>query len=297
MEPSVGFDLKLRCIQLLEDGLPISQVARLLRLSRPTVYKWNGRYRTDGLEGLVDHSRRPHSSPKRISVRAVQEILQLRRQKGLGPWQIAQRLGLSQSTVYRTLCRHGLQHLRPKQPRVVRRYEKTAPGELFHLDIKELTPLRRRTPPEQQFAVLDDYSREVFSRIYPDATTRTAADFLLSALHYYQYPVQAILTDNALCFTMRHTVYPERTTVFDKTCHELGIRHHLLQPYHPQTNGKIERFFRTVREECYDRIYFRDSEHRASALQEYVHYYNHERPHFSLRGLTPIARRNQYFNL
>jgi len=297
MEPSIGFDLKLRCVQLLEEGLSVSQVARLLRMSRPTVYKWHGRYRSEGLDGLAELSRRPRASPSRIPALTVEEILRLRRQEGLGPWHIAQRLGLSQSSVYRTLCRHGLQHLRPKQPRVVRRYERAAPGELLHLDIKELTPLRRRTPPEQQFAVLDDYSREVFSRIYPDATTRTATDFLLSAVRYYRYPVQAILTDNALCFTMRRTIYPERTTVFAKTCHELGIRHHLLRPYHPQTNGKVERFFRTVREECYDRIYFRDSQHRASALQEYIHYYNHERPHFSLGGLTPIARRNQFFNL
>ena len=297
MESSIGLDLKLRCIHLIEDGYSVSQVARLLDMSRPTIYKWLGRYRNRGLEGLAELSRRPHSSPNQLSARAVRDILRLRRGKGLGPWNIAQRLDLSPSSVYRTLCRHGLQHLRLKQPRVIRRYEKAAPGELLHLDIKELTPLRRRTPPEQQFAVLDDYSREVFSRIYPDATTRAATDFLLRALRYYRYPVLAILTDNALCFTMRHTIHSERTTLFAKTCDELGIRHHLLRPRHPQTNGKVERFFRTVDEECYHRIFFRNSQHRALALKNYVRYYNHDRPHFSLGGLTPVDRRRQYFQL
>jgi transposase InsO family protein len=297
MEPSIGLDLKLRCIRLIEDGLSVSEVARLLGLSRPTVYKWLGRYREHGADGLAELSRRPHSTPNEISARAVQQILRLRRREGRGPWPIAQRLGLSPSSVYRTLCRHGLQHLRPKEPRVVRRYEKAAPGELLHLDIKELTPLRRRTPPEQQFAVLDDYSREVFSRIYPDSTTRTATDFLLRALRYYRYPIQAVLTDNALCFTMNYTVYPDRKTLFAKTCDELGIRHHLLRPRHPQTNGKVERFFRTVNEECYQRTYFRDSEHRALALKDYVHFYNHDRPHYSLGGLTPVDRRRKFFHL
>lgn len=297
MASSLSVDLKLRFVQMVEDGRSVSDVSRLMRLSRPTVYKWVSRYRDNGLEGLAELSRRPHSSPGRLSDRAVRDILRLRQRERLGPWHIAQRLEISPSSVYRTLCRHGLQHLRPKELRVVHRYEKDAPGELLHLDVKELTPLRRRTPPEQQFAILDDYSREVFSRIYPDATTRTATAFLLCALRYYRYPVQAVLTDNALCFTMRHTIYPERTTLFAKTCDELGIRHHLLRPRHPETNGKVERFFRTVDEECYRRIYFRNSQHRALALKDYLHYYNYERPHFSLRGLTPVDRRKQYFQL
>lgn len=297
MEPSLAISLKLRWVHLIEQGHSVSEVAQLFGRSRKTLHKWLGRYRENGVEGLAEHSRRPHSSPSRLSPRVVRDILRLRQREGLGPWHIAQRLDLSPSSVYRTLCRHGLQHLRPKQPRVVRRYEKAAPGELLHLDIKELTPLRRRTPPEQQFAVLDDYSREAFSRIYPDATTQTATDFLFRALRYYRYPVLAVLTDNALCFTMNYTVYPDRKTLFAKTCQQLGIRHHLLRPRHPQTNGKVERFFRTVDEECYQRIYFRDSHHRALALKDYVHYYNHDRPHFSLGGLTPVDRRKQYFQL
>lgn len=297
MEPSTAILFKLRCIHLIQEGHSVTEVGRLFGRSRKTLHKWLGRYQSQGVEGLVELSRRPHTSPSRLSSRDERKILRLRRQEGMGPWHIAQRLDLSPSSVYRTLCRHGLQHLRPKLPRVVHRYEKAAPGELLHLDIKELVPLRRRTAPEQQFAVLDDYSREAFSRIYPEATTRAATDFLLRALRYYHYPVQAVLTDNALCFTMRHAYHPERTTLFAKTCGELGIRHHLLRPRHPETNGKVERFFRTVNEECYQRIHFRSSHHRVTALETYVRYYNHTRPHFSLGGLTPVDRRKRFFRL
>lgn len=297
MSTSISLDLRLRCVRLIEDGLSVSEVARLLGMTRPTVYKWFGRYRASGLDGLAELSRRPRSSPGQLSSHAVRQILRLRRQEGRGAWHIAQRLQLSPSSVYRTLCRHGLQHLRAKQARVVHRYEKAAPGELLHLDIKELVPLKRRTPPEHQFAVLDDYSREAFSQIYPEATTRAATDFLQRALRYYRYHVQAILTDNALCFTMRHAYHSERTTLFARTCNQLGIRHHLLRPRHPETNGKVERFFRTVNEECYQRIHFRSSRHRASALEDYIRYYNHDRPHFSLGGLTPVDRRKRFFQV
>ncbi len=297
MSHSISLDLKSRCVRLVESGMSVSEVARLLDMTRPTVYKWLARYRAQGVEGLVERSRRPHFSPSQLSPRAVQQILRLRQKERLGPWHIAQRLHLSTSSVYRTLCRHGLQHLRPKQPRVIHRYERAAPGELLHLDIKELVPLRRRTAPEQQFAVLDDYSREAFSRIYPEATTRAATDFLLAALRYYRYPIQAVLTDNALCFSMRRAYHAERTTLFAKTCAQLGIRHYLLRPRHPQTNGKVERFFRTVGEECYETIHFRNSEHRALSLKDFMRHYNHHRPHFSLGGLTPVQRRKQYFQL
>lgn len=297
MSQSISLDLKLRCVGLIDDGLSVSEVARLLDVTRPTVYKCLSRYRADGIQGLAERSRRPHTSPGRLPARTAQQILRLRQKEKLGPWRIALRLGLSQSSVYRVLRRNGLQHLRPRQPRSVLRYEKDAPGELLHLDIKELVPLRRRTAPEQQFAVLDDYSREAFSRIYPEATTRAATDFLLRALRYYRYPVQAVLTDNALCFTMRHAYHAERTTLFAKTCDELGIRHRLLRPRHPQTNGKVERFFRTVGEECYERVHFRNSQHRALALRDFIRYYNHDRPHFSLDGLTPVQRRKKYFQL
>lgn len=105
------------------------------------------------------------------------------------------------------------------------------------------------------------------------------------------------MTDNAMCFTMRHAYHADRTTLFAKTLDQIGIRHRLLRPRHPETNGKVERFFRTVGEECYDRIRFRSNQHRALALRHFICYYDHERPHFSLAGRTPVERRKQYFHL
>ncbi len=298
MEPSrIPIVMKMRSMELLEQGQSVSTVASLFGWSRKTVHKWWGRYQAHGTQGLADQSTRPHDSPQQLPEAVVQQIVRLRQRERLGPARIALRLQVSHASVYRTLCRQGLQYLRPKARRIVQRYEKTAPGELFHLDSKTLVPLRRRTPAEHQFAVLDDYSREAFSCIYPVATTQAATDFLLAALRYYGYPVQAILTDNALCFTMRYAAHAEREPLFAKTCTELGIRHALIRPHRPQTNGKVERFFRTVNEECYTRTRFRDSGHRANSLQAFVRYYNHDRPHLSLGGLTPIQRRQAYFQL
>jgi transposase InsO family protein len=297
MDSSLALEIRLRWVQLVDDGYMVTDVARLFGRSRQTVHTWLARYSAEGMNGLLDLSRRPHTSPMSLPARSVQQILRLRRREKIGPSRIALRLGISQATVYRTLVRHGLQHLRPRHERVVHRYEKTAPGELLHLDIKELVPLRRRTAPEQQFAVLDDYSREAFSCIYPAATTQAATDFLLRALRYYRYPVRAVLTDNALCFTMRHAYHAERVTLFARTCDQLGIRHRLLRPYHPETNGKVERFFRTVNEECYDRLDLRSSQHRVLALRDFMRYYNHGRPHLALGGLTPVERRKQYFEV
>ena len=162
--------MKRRSIELLEEGPSISAVASLFGWSRQTMSKWWGRSQRAGAEGLADQSTRPRTRPTQLPDRAVQQILRLRPRERLGPARSALRLGLSHTTVYRTLCRQSRQHLRPTPPRVLQRDEKAAPGERFHLDIQTLVPLRRRTPAESPFAVLDDFSREAVRRISPTAT-------------------------------------------------------------------------------------------------------------------------------
>jgi len=104
-----------------------------------------------------------------------------------------------------------------------------------------------------------------------------------------------VLTDNALAFTMRHARHSARSTRFQQACLALGIRHDLLRPYAPQSNGKVERFFRTIDDEClYVRQLFTFAA-RSRAVEDFVWYYNHERPHLSLGGMTPVARRKLYF--
>lgn len=295
MKNQVPFSVKIRFVELVEQGYSISHIASFFDISRKTVYKWLARYRLQGKPGLTPYSRRPHNSPKQLPESVVQQILDLRQKERIGPQRIALRLGLKHTSVYRVLCRHNMAHLRPKRPRTIRRYEKEYPGELMHLDIKKLVPLRRGLSYEHQFAVLDDFSREAYTQIYPVATTKAAADFLVNAIGYYQYPVRAVLTDNAFCFTMRHALHAERITLFSKTCDYLGIKHRLLQPYRPESNGKVERFFRTVDEECYDRVRLKNSKHRSQVLSKFVYYYNNERIHLSLKGMTPVQKRIEYF--
>lgn len=296
MNSRISRKVKLRCIELINNGNSVTDIAKLFDLSRKTIYKWLNRYQELGIEGLEDHSTRPQNSPGALSDHVIQQIISLRVKEKIGPARIALRLGLTHSSVYRTLCRQGLQYLQPKKPRKKpQRYEKTYPGELLHLDTKTLVPLRRGYPKEHQFAILDDYSREAFCRIYPAATTRAATDFLYLALEYYNYPVKAVLTDNAFCFSMRYAAHASRLTLFAQTCRDLGIRHYLLRPYHPETNGKVERFFRTIDDECYNRIRLRNSLHRSQVLDAFVQHYNFNRPHLSLKGLTPVQRRINYF--
>ena len=109
------------------------------------------------------------------------------------------------------------------------------------------------------------------------------------------YPIEAVLTDNAFAFTMRHAQHANRRTRFQQACTSLGIAHHLLRPYAPQSNGKVERFFRTVNDECLHVRPLFTFAARDRAVEDFVWYYNHERPHFSLAGMTPVGRRKLYF--
>ena len=119
----------------------------------------------------------------------------------------------------------------------------------------------------------------------------------MAALRYSRDPVQAVLTDNALGFTMRYAAHAERTPLFAKTCAALGLHSALIRPHRPQTNGTVARFFRTVTEACDDRVPFRDPHHRAVSLEDFVRSDKHDRPPLSLGGLTPIHRREPYFTL
>jgi transposase InsO family protein len=280
-------------MKLLKQGYSVQKIAMLLDLSRKTIHKWRNRYQQLGPVGLKDLSTRPRHSPKSLGFGIRRKVLQVRN-KGLGPANIALRVGISTSSAYRILCQENRQYLKPKIIQPTIRYEKTYPGELLHLDFKKLVPLSRKMPREYQFAILDDFSREVFSRIYPDSSSKAATDFFVQALRYFPYPLSAVLTDNAFCFTMRYACHSERQTLFSKTLETLGIRHKLIKPHHPQTNGKVERFFRTVEQECYQIICFQNSQHRVFALNRFIRYYNHRRPHLALGGLTPIQRRDEY---
>ena len=220
-------------------------------------------------------------------------ILQLRTRR-LSAVRIALLLAISHSTVQRVLERHRQNQLpRPTRPKP-RRYEKQRPGELLHIDLKYL-PALRNARHDFEFAAVDDFSREAVVAIRTDATSVTATAFLEHVVATLPYPVEAVLTDNAFVFTMRHALHHERLTRFQQACAALGIHHYLLRPYHPQSNGKVERFFRTVDDECLHVRPLFTYAARSRAVDDFVWFYNHQRPHLSLGGMTPVARRTLYF--
>jgi transposase InsO family protein len=216
------------------------------------------------------------------------------REQGLSAARIALALGLGYGTVQRTLERAGVNRLpRPVKLRP-KRYEKQRPGELLHMDVKFL-PALRNARYDYEFAAVDDFSREAVVAIRFDHTSATATAFLEEVVARLPYRVEAILTDNAFTFTMRYAQHPERQTQFEQACASLGIRHYLLRPHAPQSNGKVERFFRTIDDECLNRRALFTFRARSRAVDDFVWFYNHERPHLSLGGMTPVERRKLFF--
>jgi len=278
---------------LRERGQSLSALSREFEIPRPVLSGWWARYQREGIEGLRPHSRRPQHSPHQKSALVERRVLRLRR-KGWGPARIALFVDASPRTVHRILLRHDLNHLRPKQRRTVRRYEKTKPGELLHLDVKYL-PALRNARYDYEFAAVDDYTREAVAWITTEQTSVTATAFLERVLARLPYPVQAIMTDNAWAFTMQKTAHPGRLSRFEQALVSYGISHRLLRPYAPECNGKVERFFRTVDDECLNVQKLFTFGARSTALGRFLWYYNNQRPHLSLAGLTPVKRRQQYF--
>jgi transposase InsO family protein len=261
-------------------GRSLSDLSREFDIPREVLSRWWQRYQAQGLSGLVPRSRRPHrSTTTRPGV--VRRILHLRRRR-LGPARIAALVGVSAKTVHRILGRPA------------KRYEKSRPGELLHVDIK-LLPSLRNARYDYEFAAVDDFSREAVVALTTEQTTVAATQFLERVVAAVPYRIEAVLTDNALAFTMRHAHHADRLTRFEQACHSLGIVHHLLRPRRPQSNGKVERFFRTIDDECLALQRRWTFWQRERAIERFVWFYNHERPHLSLNGMTPIERRDSYF--
>jgi transposase InsO family protein len=291
----VAYDpvFRAKLMALHEQGVPFTTLSADFTVPREVLGRWWKRYQAEDLAGLVPESRRPAQSPTQLSRRVESRIRQLRERR-LSARRIAYELGLGHSTVQRVLLRHGLNRLtRPPRP-TPRRYEKHRPGELLHLDLKYL-PALRNARNDFEFAAVDDFSREAVVAIHTEQTSATAAGFLEHVLSTLPYRVEAVLTDNAFAFTMRHAWHATRLTRFQQVCAAHGIRHYLLRPYAPQSNGKVERFFRTINDECLHVRPLFTFAARSRAVEEFVWYYNHQRPHLSLGGMTPGGRRQLYF--
>ena len=285
---------------VVEGGLSKAPAAHQFNTTPKTVAKWVGRFQAEGVAGLQDRSSRPHSSPSQTTPAQCAAIEGLRRQRHTGE-QIAAEVGVSAATVSRVLKRLGLNRLSALEPaEPIRRYERAAPGEIVHIDIKKLGKFNRighritgdRTGQSKTRGIgweyvhlaIDDHSRLAYSEILPDETRDSCLRFLFNALRFFRglgVKVERVMTDNGSSFRSRR---------YAKALRRLKIKHLRTRPYTPKTNGKAERFVQTsLREWAYARAY-NTSEQRATELPLWLHRYNWHRPHGSIGAKPPISR-------
>ena len=295
---------RLRLCQRIEAGWTVAAAAESMNLSRQCAHKWWRRYQDEGVAGLVDRSSRPRSCPHQTPARVERRIVALRRSRMLGPARLSGIVGVPASTVHRVLVRHGINRLRwMDRPtgRLIRRIETNRPGELVHIDVKKLArvpsggghhKLGRAVTKNRPglgythiHTAIDAYSRLAYSEFAGTETADNCVAFLNRAVAWFHtqgIPIERILTDNGVGY---------RSTRWATRCDELGIRHSRTRPYQPQTNGKVERFNRTLLDEwAYARLWTSEPS-RARALDRYLHTYNHHRHHTAVGG-PPISRVN-----
>ena len=284
--------------RLLEQAEPAKETAEIFGVSVRTVYKWLRRYREYGVEGLQDRSSRPRRCPRRTPRSTVRRIEKLRRHR-LTAWEISQQLSVPASTVARCLRRKGLGRLKALEPKVpVRRYERERPGELLHIDTKKLARIvkpghrihsdRSRSVYgagwENAHVAVDDHSRVAYAEVLYNEGQYTCTDFLIRAVEFFRkhgVRIERVMTDNGNGY---------RSKRFNDACRQLGIRHIYTRPYTPRTNGKAERFIRTLKERWAYAACYKSSARRTRALQPWLNNYNHHRPHAGIGRRPPISR-------
>lgn len=287
--------------ELVEAGMTVTAACIATRVSRRFYYRWRPRWRAGRHGGLVDRSSRPRSSRPHLSLVHEAEIVRLRDKLGWGADRLGALLELPPSTVHRVLRRYGkVGRQRPPAPAL--RYERERPGELLHLDTKKLgrivggpghraTGDRRRRARgvgwERLHVAIDDATRLSYAELLPDERGVSAARFAVRALRWFRaqgITVERIITDNGSPYVSRR---------FRAALRRLAIKHRRTRPYRPQTNGKVERWIRTVLTECLYREVFASARERQLALGRFVEYYNEVRPHLGIGGRTPRRRLNE----
>lgn len=311
---------RLRLARLVvEEDWTYAAAAKLFMVAPRTAKTWAERYRAEGPAGMVDRSSRPRTCPHRTSPQRVREIVRLRWRHRLGPVQIAGRLGMPASTVHAVLVRcrlNRLSHIDRVTGEPLRRYEHDHPGSLIHVDVTKFANIpdgggwrylgraqgkrnarataRRtgdrgtRSQPRIGTAyvhtVIDDHSRLAYAEIHADEKAATAIGVLHRAVAWFAdhgVTVQRVLSDNGSAYVSH---------AWGDACAELGITPKRTRPYRPQTNGKIERFHRTLSDGwAYARRYA-STQQRNDALPAWLHFYNHHRAHSAIGGTPPVTR-------
>ena len=285
-------------LEVLNDGLSVSEVAARSGVTRQTLHRWLRRYAAAGLAGLVDHSSVPAGCPHQMAPEVETAIVDLRRQHpGWGPRTIGHRLARDgmvavpgRSSIYRCLVRHGLiePQARRRKKADYRRWERTRSMELWQMDIVGGVMLADGWK-ASIVSGIDDHSRFcVSAQVVRRATARPVCDALVAAMRSHGVPAQ-ILTDNGKVFTGRFGPGSGEVT-FDRICRENGIRHLLTAPRSPTTTGKVERWHKTLRREFLDNKVFADIDAAQAAIDAWVHHYNHDRPHQGIGMVAPWER-------
>jgi transposase InsO family protein len=298
--------------RVVTDRRPVAHVVKELGCSRTTGYKWLARWHAEGDRGLLDRPSTPHRMPTKTTPEAETRVCALRTGLKRGPRRLAPLLAMPASTVHAVLTRHGLHRLawldRPTG-QMIRRYERERPGELVHVDVKKIGRLRdgggwrvhgrnseqrhrARTGPrvgyEYVHAAIDDHTRLAYAEIHPDEKTDTCAGFLHRAATWFAghgiTHIERVMTDNAMAY--------RKGKAWHQALTDLGAQPRFTRSYRPQTNGKAERFNRTMADEWIYSRPFTSNQDRADALPTWLHIYNHHRGHTALGGNPPITRVN-----
>ena len=311
---------RLRLARLVvEQGWTYAAAAKMFMVAARTAKKWADRYRAEGAAGMVDRSSRPYASPTKTCPQVMRQVVKLRWRKRLGPVQIGSQLAMPASTVHAVLkrCRiNRLSHIDRVTGEPIRRYEHEHPGSLIHVDVTKFanipdggghkfvgrqlgernarqTALRtgERTSSYRPrigiafvHTVIDDHSRMAYAEICADEKAVTAVAVLQRAVAWFAehgVTIERVLSDNGS---------PYRSFAWRDTCTELQITPKRTRPYRPQTNGKIERFHRTLADGwAYARLY-ESTAQRNAALPGWLHFYNHHRAHSAIGGRPPVTR-------
>jgi transposase InsO family protein len=299
-----------RCLQ----GHRVKDVAAQVGVSRTTVYKWLARFHTEGAAGLADRSSRPHRSPRQVTLAIELQVIAARLDRHVGPVQLAGEVGLAASTVGAVLRRWAM----PKLADLDRvtgellrsrasdtRYEHPRPGDLLHVDVKKLGRIpdgggwrldgrlqghRNKTKPGIGFdyihVAVDDHTRIVYAEIHPDEKGTTCAEFLHRAAHHFHdthhVTIRRVLTDNAFAY--------RRSQQWAAVCSALQIKRRFIKPGCPWTNGKAERFNRTLANEWAYSQPWLSTTARNNAFDCFINHYNTQRGHTAAGGQPPISR-------
>ena len=296
---------RLRLCVRIAEGWTVAAAAESMNISRQCAHKWWRRFQLEGLDGLRDRSSRPHRSPNQTPAHLERRIVALRQSRKLGPARWSGIVDVPTSTVHRVLVRHGCNRLRwmdRTTGRVIRRIETTRPGELAHIDVKKLARIpaggghkklgreartgsivKRGLGYTYIHTAIDAYSRLAYSEFAGKENKVNCVAFLARAVAWFAaqgITIERILTDNGNGYISHD---------WKRLCAELGITHTRTRAFHPATNGKVERFNRTLLDEwAYARTWTSDAQ-RTRTLDRWLHRYNHHRHHTAIGG-PPTSR-------